>query len=130
MRAISGRHASRDLPPPRPPIRIAGLTLVHWTLLTLAGCGARALAQLLPFSATYDLSIALSLTGAPAATAIAAGTGEAHPFRYLRDVISWRRTAAVYGISSPSAELAGSSRRRFARRIGGPDRTARRASQR
>jgi hypothetical protein len=78
------------------PIRIAGLTLVHWAHLALAGCGAWALAKLLPFGATYDLSVALSLTGAPAATAIAAGTAEANPFRYLRDVARWQRTRAVY----------------------------------
>lgn len=78
------------------PIRIAGLTLIHWGHLTAAGCGAWALAKLLPFGATYDLSVALSITGAPAATAIAAGTSDANPFRYLRDVVRWRRTAAVY----------------------------------
>ncbi len=77
-------------------VRIASLTLLHWTLLTAAGIGAWVLGHVLPFSATYDLSIALSLTGAPAAVAIAAGTGEAKPFRYLRDVIHWRRTTAVY----------------------------------
>src|SRR3712207_5349615 len=78
------------------PIRIAGLTLAHWAHLTAAGCGAWAFAQLLPFSSTYDLSIALSLTGAPAATAIAAGTSDANPLRYLADILRWRRASCVY----------------------------------
>jgi hypothetical protein len=85
------------------PIRIGGLTLIHWAQLTISAIAAWALAKLLPFSATYDLSVALSITGAPAAVAIAAGTGETRPFRYLADVVRWRRHAAVYLPRRPAA---------------------------
>lgn len=87
------------------PIRIGGLTLIHWTYLTVSGIIAWALAKLLPFSAAYDLSVALSLTGAPAAIAIAACTGERDPFRYLCDVIAWRRSAAIYRSAGRAPEL-------------------------
>lgn len=78
------------------PIRIGGLTLIQWAQLTASAIAAWALAKLLPLSATYDVSVALSITGAPAAIAIAAGTGETRPFRYLADVVRWRRHAAIY----------------------------------
>jgi hypothetical protein len=85
------------------PIRIAGLTLFQWTHLTLSAIAAWALAKLLPFSPSYDLSVALSVTGAPAAIAIAAGTGETNPFRYLSDAFEWRRGAWLYEASGRRA---------------------------
>ncbi len=78
------------------PVRLSGLTLRQWTLLVGAGAVAYALAQLLPFSATYDLSVAVTIVGVPVAVALAtADTGVSLP-RYLRDALRWRRSRRIF----------------------------------
>lgn len=77
-------------------VRLAGLTLAQWTQLVAGGVSAWLLARLLPFSATYDLSIAVTLAGVPIAASLAAGTDTVHPLAFLRQVARWRRRASVY----------------------------------
>jgi hypothetical protein len=77
-------------------VRLAGLTLVQWTQLVGAGLGAWVLARLLPFSTTYDLSIALSVTGMPVAASLAAGADSVHPMSQLRAVRRWHGQRAIY----------------------------------
>ncbi|HEX8082654.1 MAG TPA: hypothetical protein VF529_00080 [Solirubrobacteraceae bacterium] len=77
-------------------VRLAGLTLAQWTQLVGAGAGAWLLARALPFSATYDLSVAIAIVGVPVAASLAAGADAVHPVAQLRAVLAWRRRAAVY----------------------------------
>ncbi|HEX8121236.1 MAG TPA: hypothetical protein VF549_08220 [Solirubrobacteraceae bacterium] len=77
-------------------VRLAGLTLAQWSQLVAAGVGAWLLAQLLPFSSTYNLSVAISLAGMPVAASLAAGADTVHPLAQARAVMRWRRVAAVY----------------------------------
>ena len=77
-------------------VRLAGLTLSQWSQLVAACVGAWLLARVLPFSGTYDLSIAITIAGAPAAASLAAGADTVHPFAQLRALLAWRRRAAVY----------------------------------
>jgi hypothetical protein len=77
-------------------VRLAGLTLAQWAQLVGAGVGAWVLARVLPFSATYDLSVAIALTGMPVAASLAAGADTVHPVAQARAVLAWRRTAAIY----------------------------------
>lgn len=77
-------------------VRLAGLTLSQWAQLVGAGIGAWLLARVLPFSGTYDLSIALTIAGMPVAASLAAGADSIHPFAQLRALLTWRRRAAVY----------------------------------
>jgi len=75
------------------PVRLSGLTLRQWVLLTGAGALAYALAQLLPFAGTYDLSIAVTLVGVPVAAMLASSDAGVSLPGYVRDVARWRRTA-------------------------------------
>jgi hypothetical protein len=77
-------------------IRLAGLTLTQWSLLVVAGVTAYGISKILPFSDTYNLSVAIAIAGAPAAATFAGATGDVHLFSFLRAVIRWRRSAAVY----------------------------------
>src|SRR3712207_4907839 len=52
------RHLAR-------PIRLAGLTITQWTLLATAVAAAWVTAALLPFSTTYNLSLAVTRFGTP-----------------------------------------------------------------
>ena len=77
-------------------VRLAGLTLAQWTQLVAAGLAAWLLARLLPFSATYDLSVAIAITGMPVAASLAAGADTVHPLAQVRAIARWRRHSAVY----------------------------------
>jgi hypothetical protein len=88
-------------------VRLAGLTLTQWAQLVAAGIGAWLLARVLPFSGTYDLSVAISLAGVPVAASLAAGTDAVHPLRLVRDVIAWRRRAAIYLPGATGAGIGG-----------------------
>lgn len=77
-------------------VRLAGLTLSQWAQLVGAGVGAWLLARLLPFSSTYDLSVAISIAGVPVAASLAAGADTVHPFAHVSAVVAWRGRAAVY----------------------------------
>ena len=77
-------------------VRLAGLTLGQWAQLVAGGAGAWLLARVLPFSSTYDLSVAISIAGVPIAASLAAGSDAVHPLAQLRAVARWRRRAAVY----------------------------------
>lgn len=83
-------------------VRLAGLTLSQWTQLVGAGIGAWLLARLLPFSSTYDLSVALAIAGMPAAASLAAGPDNVHPLAQARALVAWRHRAAIY---LPGGEL-------------------------
>ena len=79
------------------PVRLAGLTLAHWVQLVLAGAVAYGVAQLLPFSPTWSLSIATTLAGTPLAVSIGAASGTTpDPVAYARALWRWRRNARVY----------------------------------
>lgn len=75
------------------PVRISGLTLRQWGLLVGAGAVAYVLAQLLPFSGTYDLSVAVTVVGVPVAVMLASADAGVSLPGYLRDAARWRRTA-------------------------------------
>lgn len=85
-------------------VRLAGLSLAQWTQLVAAGVVAWALARVLPFGATYDLSIAVTVAGVPVAAAFAAGSGQTSPLATVAAALRWRRRAAVYapGIADPA----------------------------
>lgn len=82
-------------------IRLAGLPLGQWVQLLAAAAAAYALAQVLPFGATYDLSVAVTIAGVPVAAALAAGTAT-NPLAVLAALARWRRLAKLY----PSAKAA------------------------
>jgi hypothetical protein len=90
------RHLGRE-------IRIAGLPLTHWGHLVVAGLGAYLLSRLLPFGAAYNLSVAVTIAGTPAAIVLAGGTGEVELLAYGRAVVRWRRNAAVYAAGAAPA---------------------------
>jgi hypothetical protein len=58
-------------------------------------CGPRG-SRVLPFSATYNLSVAITATGMPIAASLAAGVDAPHPLTLVRNVVAWHRRAAVY----------------------------------
>lgn len=89
------KHLSRQ-------IRLAGLTLTQWTYLVAAGAAAFALSHLLPFSDTYNLSVAITIAGTPAAATLAGATGETHLFGYIAALIQWRRHATLHEPGRPS----------------------------
>jgi hypothetical protein len=84
-------------------IRLAGLTPVQWLQLIGAGAAAWLLAHVLPFGSTYDLSIAVTVAGAPVAASLAAGAGSAHPLAELRARFRARRRARRYEPADPAA---------------------------
>jgi hypothetical protein len=78
-------------------VRIAGLPLAHWSALALAAGMTWCLAHILPFSATYDLSIALTVCGTPVAIAFAAGVADdRRPLDHLLNVGRWHRHRGIY----------------------------------
>jgi len=87
------------------PVRISGLTLRQWLLLTGAGALAYALAQLLPFSGTYNLSVAVTVVGVPIAAMLASSDAGVSLPGYARDIARWRRTARRFdpGVRPPRA---------------------------
>jgi len=87
--------------------RLAGLTLGQWSGLVAAALGAYALAKLLPFSATYDLSIATTLAGVPVAVSLAAGGSGVNVPAYLIAVVRWRRRAGLHLPGDPIRPPAG-----------------------
>ena len=66
---------------------VAGLTVAQWIALLAAVASAYALATVLPFSSTYNVSIAVTVSGTPVAVALALGTDRISPFRPVSDVI-------------------------------------------
>jgi hypothetical protein len=97
-------------------IRVAGLTVAQWIALLLAGIIAYLLAAVLPFSSTYNASIAVTIAGTPIAVALALGTNRGNPFRLVTDVVRWRCTRALYraaesGAPEQPASPAGRARR-------------------
>jgi len=97
------RHLAR-------PIHLAGLTLAQWAQLVAAGAAAWLLTRVLPFGATYDLSVAVTIAGMPLAASLAAGTGSTHPLAYARALLTWRRRASVYPPASAAGATAGGYR--------------------
>ena len=85
----SYRHLDRT-------IRLAGLSLVQWTELVIAGAVAFALAQILPFGGTYNVSVAVTIAGVPIAAALAAGSSAESPIDVLVQTVRWRRAAKLY----------------------------------
>ena len=81
-------------------VRLAGLSLAQWTQLVAAGVVAWALARVLPFGATYDLSIAVTVAGVPVAAAFAAGSGQTSP---LATVAAALRFVAPLRVDAPRA---------------------------
>lgn len=77
-------------------VRLAGLTLAQWSQLVASAATAYALAKVLPFGDTYNVSVAVTLAGVPVAALIAAGTGAVHPLDVLLAIARWRRTAGLY----------------------------------
>jgi hypothetical protein len=59
------------------PVRVAGVTLAHWTALTGAALTAYALWKLLPLPPTTALSVAVTICGVPIAASFAAGENRA-----------------------------------------------------
>ena len=88
------------------PIRLGGLTPVQWAQLVASGAAAWLLAKVLPFGSTYDLSVAVTIAGIPAAASLAAGTGSGHPFAQIRAVLTWRRRARLYVPCATTADVA------------------------
>lgn len=88
-------------------VRLAGLSLAQWTQLVAAGVIAWALARVLPFGATYNLSIAVTVAGIPVAAAFAAGTGQTSPLATVAAAIRWRRRAGVYAPGLADAAITG-----------------------
>ncbi len=87
-------------------VRIAGLPLAHWVQLVFAGVVAYALAHVLPFGPTYDLSVAVTVAGVPVAATLAAGTGQ-HPLSFAAALIRWRLRARAYAPSRPGSAASG-----------------------
>jgi hypothetical protein len=85
-------------------IRLAGLTLGQWAQLVGGGVGAWVLAHVLPFSTSYNLSLAVTAVGVPVAVSLAGGAGAVDPFAYARAFARWRRRAAVHLPGDASAD--------------------------
>ncbi len=88
-------------------VRLAGLTLWQWAALVGGGLGAWALVGVLPFSARWDLGIALTITGTPLAVWLATDQTTVSPLRYLLALRGWQRVAALYLPGGPSRPPAG-----------------------
>jgi hypothetical protein len=94
------RHLSRE-------IRLAGLSVTQWSYIVVAVFVTFVLARILPFSDTYNLSVAVTLAGTPTAATVAGAAGDVHFFAYVRSLTRWRRTARRYAPGLPSPRPAG-----------------------
>ncbi|MCW2953198.1 MAG: hypothetical protein JWQ48_2368 [Conexibacter sp.] len=76
-------------------VRLSGLTLGQWLQLVAGAISAFAMSKLLALipglSATYALSIAVTLAGMPLAAAFVAMDADFDVTAYLRAAIKWRR---------------------------------------
>jgi len=86
--------------------RLVGLTLAQWTGLVLAAIGAYALAKALPFSATYNLSVATTVIGVPLVVHMTA-SGGVNLFGFVLAVARWRRRAGLHMPGEPKRVPAG-----------------------
>lgn len=80
-------------------IRLAGLTVGQWAQLLASAVAAYGLAHVLPLPGSWSVSVAVTVCGLPAATAIAVMQ---HDF----DVVVWLR-AAVRFVRAPERYRAG-----------------------
>ena len=78
------------------PVHICGLTIGQWTRLAVACAVAWPLAEILPFTATYDAAVAITLTGTPLAISFAAGSAAEHPLAPARAWLRWRCRPKLY----------------------------------
>ncbi len=81
--------------------RLVGLTLAQWTGLVIAAASAYALARVLPFSSTYNLSISSTLIGVPLVVQMTA-SGGVNLFGFALAVARWRRRARLHMPGEPS----------------------------
>ncbi len=94
------RHLTRE-------IRLAGLTVTQWAYIVVAVFVAFMLTRVLPFGETYNLSVAVTIAGTPAAATVAGAAGEVHFFAYMKALVRWRRTAKPYVAGGPPPSLDG-----------------------
>ena len=85
--------------------RFLGLTFLQWGQLAACACAAWLLAKLLPLPGSYDVSIAVTIAGIPAAGALVAMDADFDVLAWLRALVRWRRSAGLYlpGLAPNSA---------------------------
>ena len=76
--------------------RIAGLTWRQWLLLCAGGVTTYLLAKVLPLPSPYDISAALTISGTPAAVAMALAGTDAQLALTPTVLLSWHRSRRVY----------------------------------
>lgn len=76
--------------------RLAGLTWRQWLLLVGAGLATYLTARLLPLPSPYDLSVALTVCGTPAAAGLALAGSDRHLGVDLRTLWRWHRTRRLF----------------------------------
>lgn len=94
-------------------IRVASLTWLQWTQLLSALLGAYVLSRVLPLAAPYNLSVALTVCGLPAAWSLVATNGEIDVRGQITGWWRWRRMRGLYlsgGEPAPPARRAAAGR--------------------
>ena len=76
-------------------MRIVGLTWAQWGQLAASAIVAWLLAKVLPLPDPYNLSVALTIAGIPAACALVTMHDDFDVIDWLRAVVFWRRRAGV-----------------------------------
>jgi hypothetical protein len=86
------------------PVHIAGLAIGQWLRLGLAAVIAWALTKVLPFSATYDVAVAVTVAGTPLAVSLAAGSAATGPVTIAARWLRWQCRPKLYAPNSDEAE--------------------------
>ena len=96
-------HATYQYLERRP--RFLGLTFLQWGQLAACACAAWLLTHVLPLPGSYDVSVAVTIAGIPAAGALVAMDADFDVWAWLRAFVRWRHTAGLYlpGLAPDSA---------------------------
>ena len=76
--------------------RLFGLTFLQWAQVTVCVLAAWLLSRVLPLPGPYDVSVAVTLAGIPAAAAVVATDADHDVLALLRGLRSWRTARAIY----------------------------------
>src|SRR5216684_3453222 len=90
-------------------VKLGGLTIWQWVQLIACALLTFGLQSLLPFSGTWNLSIALTIAGLPAVAAFAAMSTDFDVPAYVRAFVGWarRRNRRRLPGHNPTVELQG-----------------------